>query len=207
VPGDRRWALLGVGCYMNGLDEPALPFESFLVQELPWRDKRFGLYCLQQPNARYRVVHEAAVMDDDAAIAALRAGDFDPLRTAIVSEPVPAAVEPADPAAQERVELIARLPERTALRVTITQPGLLVVGDPWYPGWTAVVDGQAAPVLRAYTALRAVPVPAGTHEVVLTYEPVSFRIGLAIAVLAIVGLIVGLKITNESSTQDQALQP
>jgi uncharacterized membrane protein YfhO len=61
--------------------------------------------------------------------------------------------------------------------------------------------------LRAYTALRAVPVPAGTHEVTLAYEPVSFGLGLAIAVFGIVALIAGLKITHERSSKDQALQP
>jgi hypothetical protein len=207
VPGDRRWALLGVGCYMNGLDEPPLPFDAFLVQELPWQDQRFGLYCLRQPNERYRVVREAVVMDDDAAIAALRAGDFDPLRTAIVDAPVALPAAAALAAARDTVELIDRTPERTRLRVTTSEPGLLVVGDPWAPGWIAAVDGQPAPVLRAYTALRAVPMPAGTHEVTLEYQPVSFGLGIAIAVLGIAALMTGLKLTHERSSEDQALQP
>jgi hypothetical protein len=205
VPGERRWALLGIGCYMNGMDEPPLPFESFLVQELAWRDKRFGLFCLRQPFERYRVVHRAEVMDDDAAIAALRSGDFDPLRTAIVDRPI--ALPGTDSATTDAVDLIARGPEQTRLRVSTGQPGLLVVGDPWYPGWMATVDGQPAPIVRAYSALRAVPIPAGTHEVVLTFAPLSFRFGLGIAVLGIVGLMVGLKITHERPSEDQALQP
>jgi hypothetical protein len=205
VPGERRWALLGVGCYMNGMDEPPLPFESFLVQELAWRDKRFGLFCLRQPFERFRVVHRAVVLDDDAAITALRSGDFDPLQTAIVDRPI--ALPGTDSATTDAVDLIARGPEQTRLRVSTGQPGLLVVGDPWYPGWTATVDGQAAPIVRAYSALQAVPIPAGTHEVVLTFAALSFRFGLGIAVLGIVGLMVGLKITHERSAEDQALQP
>jgi uncharacterized membrane protein YfhO len=54
----------------------------------------------------------------------------------------------------------------------------------WYPGWRAWVDGQPAPVLRAYTTLRAVPMPAGAHVVILRYEPLSVRLGLALSGMA-----------------------
>jgi hypothetical protein len=39
-------------------------------------------------------------------------------------------------------------------------------------------------VLRAYTTLRAVPVPAGAHVVILRYEPLSVRLGLALSGMA-----------------------
>ena len=40
--------------------------------------------------------------------------------------------------------------------------GLAVILDPFYPGWTATVDGKPTPILRADFAFQAVPVTAGT---------------------------------------------
>lgn len=65
------------------------------------------------------------------------------------------------------VEWIEEGTDRVRLRVTSDRNALLVVAENWYPTWHATVDGADAPMLRAYHTLQAVPVPAGTHEVVL----------------------------------------
>jgi len=57
-------------------------------------------------------------------------------------------------------------------------PGLVRLSDLWYPDWTATVDGKPAGILRADYALRAVPVPAGRHQVVFRFESKSVRTGL-----------------------------
>ncbi|MBK8027780.1 MAG: YfhO family protein [Chloroflexi bacterium] len=69
------------------------------------------------------------------------------------------------------VGFVSYLPERIELRVETDAPGLLLLADAYYPGWTATVDGQPAPVYRADVMFRAVPVPAGSHEVVFDYRP------------------------------------
>ena len=43
---------------------------------------------------------------------------------------------------------------------------------------------MAAPVLRANGKHRAVPVPAGKHDVVMRYEPPGLWIGIGITLLA-----------------------
>jgi hypothetical protein len=72
--------------------------------------------------------------------------------------------------------------------VTTPGPALLRLADLWYPDWTARVDGRSAPVLRADYLLRAVPVPAGSHQVVFRFESRALRRGLllSLASLAIV---------------------
>ncbi len=44
---------------------------------------------------------------------------------------------------------------------------------PW--GWEVTVDGADVPLGRVDYLLRAVRVPAGTHDVVMTYRPESVR--------------------------------
>ncbi len=56
----------------------------------------------------------------------------------------------------------------------------------YYPGWEATVDGRAAPLRRANVAFSAVPVPAGTSEVVLRYAPRSVRYGVAVSGVSLV---------------------
>jgi len=59
------------------------------------------------------------------------------------------------------------------------------VDEIYYPaGWHATVDGQPAPILQANYLLRAVPVPAGTHTVVMRFDPASHVWGLRITALA-----------------------
>jgi hypothetical protein len=122
---------------------------------------------------------------DDARFGA-QGFNFKPFETVALAptqEPLP----PVDDAHPPRaVPLTERTANHTRVTVDAPVPGLLVVMDPWYPGWRAEVDGQRAPLLRADYAFMAVPVPAGRHEVVLRYRPATLFPGLA-CVLAVLG--------------------
>ncbi|MFP2895123.1 HAD-IC family P-type ATPase [Corallococcus sp. 4LFB] len=74
------------------------------------------------------------------------------------------------------------------LKVDACDESYLVVSDSHYPGWTATVDGQEVPIHRADLVLRAVRVPRGLHTVRFDYDPLSFRLGLALSVLGWMGL-------------------
>jgi hypothetical protein len=56
------------------------------------------------------------------------------------------------------------------LRVSTSEPALLVISDNFYPAWHATIDGDPVPLVRADYTLRAVPIPAGTHEVRIAYR-------------------------------------
>jgi hypothetical protein len=81
--------------------------------------------------------------------------------------------------------------ESVALRVEAACPGLLVLPDTYFPGWTARVDGRKLPIYPTDGAFRGVAVPEGTSRVELRYEPRQFSIGviLALAGLAAFGLL------------------
>lgn len=68
-------------------------------------------------------------------------------------------------------ELLVQRPDRLELRVDAPRPGLLVAVEAFDEGWRAEVDGEPADVVRANVIFRAVPIEAGTHEVVLRYRP------------------------------------
>jgi uncharacterized membrane protein YfhO len=62
---------------------------------------------------------------------------------------------------------------------------LLVLSETAYPGWQVSVDGDRQTALRAYTAVRAVCVPAGSHLVEWTYRPVVYKLSAAITLPAL----------------------
>lgn len=80
-------------------------------------------------------------------------------------------------------------PERVVIRTRGEEAAVLVLTDAWFPGWEAVVDGEAAPVLRVDHALRGVALPAGEHRVELRYRPTSLRTGAAMTLLTLAGMV------------------
>jgi hypothetical protein len=78
-------------------------------------------------------------------------------------------------------------PERIVLRTNATRAAALVLADSYYPGWTATVDGAAAPVRPAEGLFRGVDLEPGPHEVVFLYRPPSLLLG---AVATLLGLVI-----------------
>jgi Bacterial membrane protein YfhO len=81
-------------------------------------------------------------------------------------------------------------PNTIELEANMPDSGLLVLGDPWTPGWTAAVDGQSAPVLRVDGALRGVYLSGGTHHVTFDFRPNAFVIGLTVSGLTVLICVV-----------------
>ncbi len=117
---------------------------------------------------RARLVGSAVVKSDDEAMPYMLSPAFDPATEVVLTEPPPIDL-PGAPVAGE-VDWLERGPDRMRLAVRSSAPALLAIADNWYPAWRARVNGQGAPVLRAYHTLRAIPVPAGESEVELWYR-------------------------------------
>ena len=81
--------------------------------------------------------------------------------------------------------------DRLRFQVEADRSTVLLVRDAWAPGWTATVNGRSALVHRADGRHRAVPIPSGRSEVILTYRPPGLMLGtiLGSASLVIIGLL------------------
>ncbi|MBT3184008.1 MAG: YfhO family protein [Nitrospina sp.] len=71
------------------------------------------------------------------------------------------------------------------LSVNSRERSLLFLSDSYYPGWKAYVDGEEVEILRANYVFRAVVIEQGEHRVRFEYDPLSFKLGLAITLLTI----------------------
>lgn len=79
---------------------------------------------------------------------------------------------------------------KIVLQAEMAAPGFVVLADAYDAGWQATVDGQATAVYRANTVVRAVYVPAGSHEIIFRYRPLPFWLGAVGSGLALIGLVV-----------------
>jgi uncharacterized membrane protein YfhO len=112
---------------------------------------------------------------------------FRPRSYAIIDQPI--AGLPADATLQSPVpHVVQHTPHKVAIQAQLTQPGLLVLGDVYYPGWQAFVDGRETTIYRANYVMRAVFVPAGEHLVEFSYRPLSLQIGAIVSAMALVGV-------------------
>jgi hypothetical protein len=104
--------------------------------------------------------------------------DF-PYRRAAVLDASPRVPAPG-PARAGTVRIVERAPGELELESRTPAGGVLVLGELYYPGWKARVDGAERRVMRADGVLRAVEVPAGVHRVTMTYRPTRWTLALVL---------------------------
>jgi hypothetical protein len=82
-------------------------------------------------------------------------------------------------------------PEDVRLHATAGRAAILVLGEAWYPGWRATVNGHPSPVFPVDGWKRGVVVPAGASDVAFRFWPTSLGLGAAISLLSL-AVMVGL---------------
>ena len=128
------------------------------------------------------IVYETVVDADP-----MRLRTIDVARQALVARPIPELVgATGGPMA---ATIVSESALRVAIQAATPRPGLLVLADAYYPGWTATVNGAPAEVYRVNAALRGVLLPAGEHTVVFQYTSRWFQIG---AITSVIGWLLAL---------------
>jgi hypothetical protein len=139
----------------------------------------------------YTVGHYELIQPVDAIHRFLRA-DWDYRDGVLIEDwaPMPPLPASAPGTSRQPAEIVSYAPQRVVISAGATEPRLLVLTDTFFPGWKAYVDGVQTHIVRANYLFRAVPIPAGSHEIVFEYRPASFRIGAAISIASIAILAV-----------------
>lgn len=84
---------------------------------------------------------------------------------------------------------ITDAPEQVELEVDLAQPGLLVLGDAYIPGWVALDTQEGKParnceIFRANRVFRGVCLSAGKHRVSFRYRPWEIPVGGVISLVS-----------------------
>lgn len=88
------------------------------------------------------------------------------------------------------VEVIELRGAMQRLRIDAPGDGVLVIRDVWWPGWRYRYENGregGGSVTRADGAFRAVPLPAGEYDLVMTYRTPGVRLGVLLALLGVMG--------------------
>ena len=139
---------------------------------------------------------KAANPDEEIALL----GAVDLRHQAVVTDPVNVVPATSD-GTGDLIEMTSYAPNELHYKYSCATDRLAVFSEIYYPdGWHATVDGQPLDLIRADWTLRAALLPAGEHEVVMTFLPDSYRTGAAVSrvtsillillVLASIGLLV-----------------
>ena len=153
----------------------------------------FSVYENLDVLPRAHLVGQSEIIEDSGeAMYRLQEPDFDPAVTAILPAPIEEAVTPIDSSSTAIVNTLNHGPRRIRYEVETDAPRLLVISEVYYPaGWTAKLNGESVPILRANYLLRAVAIPAGRHTLEMSFDPASLIWGKRVSVISTI-LVYGL---------------
>jgi uncharacterized membrane protein YfhO len=83
------------------------------------------------------------------------------------------------------VRVLSQSPNRVRISADMHCTGMVILGDSFYPGWEATIDGKPARIWEAYGVVRGVVTPAGAHQIEMRFRPGSVFAGGACFVLGL----------------------
>ena len=128
------------------------------------------------------------VRSDEKSFAMVTAEDFDPSQT-VVLEDDPAIPRSGRAAGSGSATFHWMGTNSARVEVETQNPALLVVRNLFDSNWHATIDGRPARVMPANYLIQAIPVPEGSHEVILRYEDAAIGYGLAASAVVLVLLL------------------
>jgi hypothetical protein len=142
------------------------------------------VFLLSVPNTlpRVFVVDGIRPVAEADAENVLVAGGFDPNREVLLTGS--GEESPSRAGFHGAARLLSRRTDWLSLEADLDGPGVLVVLEAYHPGWQATVDGREAPILRANSLFRAIPLGAGHHRVEMAFRPKSAMLGAALSLLS-----------------------
>lgn len=92
-----------------------------------------------------------------------------------------------DSTRKDRVEYKRESNNSILVTTDSEKQAVLIITESYYPGWKATVDGRSVPIVHANYLFKSVILEAGHHEVRFTYFPDSFKAGLLLLLVGIIG--------------------
>ncbi len=125
-----------------------------------------------------RLVYQAeTIADPEAQYARLHQPDFNPADVVLFEEDSACALPSNLEGVNGSVTEVQNVGGHLDLQVETATAAWLVISEANFPGWNATINGADAETVTAYSALQAICVPAGAHDVSLRFRPIIFLWG------------------------------
>jgi hypothetical protein len=203
APADRRLDAAGVRFIVVPGDAPATMAAPLLADPKRFRElsDTGADHVFENVRAfpRAWIVHATQAVSADGARTGFIDPTFDARSKALVEElhdtGLAGASSALSPSSVPGETLSIRMPspERMELAVDCASDCFVVTSDVVYPGWGATLDGATRHLYTADYVFRGVFVPAGKHEVVFTFRPLSLAVGTAITLAALLAIVAGFR--------------
>ncbi len=185
---------------------PGRPDLQALVERYPRVASTSQAQILRVTDAfpRAWIVHEVQPFDGDLQ-AAVSEDAVDFRQVALVEDQgaLVTSLDAPSGTVTERATITDYSPDSLTVDVTSDGDGLLVLSETYAEGWTATIDGADGDVVAVNGALRGVPVPDGSHAIVLSFESpglaAGYGVGIATTVLIGGGLIAATVLDRRST--------
>ena len=144
------------------------------------------------PNGIARDFRLTAVLETDSTSALFEQSPINSQSTNVAEI---AAEKSAAGVSRERCEITHSSPQRVEIEAELATPGLVVLSDLYYPGWTAEVETgeegetRAVPILQTNRVMRGVVLPAGRHRLIFRYRPTSVFWGVGVSAIGWLGFL------------------
>lgn len=169
-----------------------IPHKNSDIFKPIWTDGLFTIYEYKEAYPRTFLADKFLVENSSSN---LIKAFFDPnvnLRETILLEKIPNLIS-NQTTLVGNAQILKYTPNEVLVKTTSNKQAILFLSDTDYPGWNAYVDGRKTELLRADYAFRAVVLPQGKHTVSFNYEPNSFKIGLLLTIIGLIGFFVIFK--------------
>ena len=135
---------------------------------------RQGLHIYRNPGALpwfYLAPQHEIIPDENQILQKLTDLNANPMQTALLEED-PGISSTPNPSETDSVERLEYNEHQGHLKLKTTAPGsrILVISQNHHPNWTATVNGEPKPLIRANYLWTAVALAPGEHIVELTYR-------------------------------------
>ncbi|MEP6988445.1 MAG: YfhO family protein, partial [Chloroflexota bacterium] len=182
------WELFAVRYVYTDWEQ--MPVASTIIASGEDRYGKVNMHQITDPRPFATLVYDTRMVSNDAeALAALNDTGIN-LRRTVILEQSPNITVSGDKPSDASATVTTFKPETFTIGVKTSANAVLSIAHPDYPGWIATLDGTTTPILRAYGALAAVVVPAGDHTIIFKYDPLSYKLGAIISLLAWLSVIV-----------------
>lgn len=204
---DKAVELLGVKYIIHKVSDNktswTFPFWQYPIDQFAqiYKDDKFEIYENKKILSRVFLANNYNVISNrQEIINTLFDKKFDYQNNIIVEE------NPRFPQGKSKVKqinIVTYLPNEINIKAVSDSKSLLLLTDIFYPGWKVFVDNKETPILRADYTFRSVIVPEGSHNVKFIYDPESFRLGIYLSGVGLLGIILIGVVTKKTKTKYQ----